>query len=59
MTLSDGTTEGTTDEVGTSEKIFFKEGSRIQDAELLLASLEDYIVRRFEPRPDGFLSKGE
>ncbi|XP_003746219.1 uncharacterized protein LOC100904239 [Galendromus occidentalis] len=47
-----------TDEFGISEKIFFKEGSRIQDAEVLLASLEEYITRRFDPKPTGFMSKG-
>lgn len=52
-------TEEKIDELGTSEKIFFKEGSRVQDAEILLASIEDCIMRRFDPKPDGFLSKGE
>ena len=52
-------TEEKIDEVGASEKIFFKEASRTQEAEVLLVSLEDYIVRRFDPKPDGFLSKGE
>lgn len=55
MTLNE---EEKTTEVGISEKIFFKEGSRTQEAEVLLASLEDYIFRRFDPRPNGFMSKG-
>ncbi|OQR79770.1 hypothetical protein BIW11_05502 [Tropilaelaps mercedesae] len=42
----------------SSETVFSAEMSRLKEAEVLMASLEEYVLRRFGPRPSACIGKG-
>lgn len=42
-----------------SETVFAAETCHLREAEVLMASLEECIHRRFNPRPLAYMSKGE
>ncbi|XP_022658569.1 uncharacterized protein LOC111249238 [Varroa destructor] len=41
-----------------NETIFTTEMTRLKEAEVLMASLEEYVLRRYSPRPSAYIGKG-
>lgn len=42
-----------------NETIFTTEMTRLKEAEVLMASLEEYVLRRYSPRPSAYIGKGK